>query len=135
MEDFTIGASTTLIVPLSGDMPGGSTMKVTAAASHGRVRVDANGSLIYTPDPGYAGGDAFAYTVTAADGSSRTVTVHVTVGQEALAAAASPAVPAAHVTLAFTGAAVGTGVAVGLGAVAAGLALVARSRRRGADVR
>ncbi|XDA97064.1 Ig-like domain-containing protein [Sulfitobacter sp. LCG007] len=41
-----------------------------AAARHGKVTLEADGSFSYVPDESYAGPDTFGYTVTDADGSS-----------------------------------------------------------------
>ncbi len=61
-------------------IPGGESVTVTAGpAGHGTVRVLPDGSIIYTPAPGFEGSDRFSYTIVGADGrrSSAEVTVLV----------------------------------------------------------
>jgi len=50
------------------------------APSHGTLAIDAvTGEMTYTPDPGFNGVDAFAYTISDGNGGSATATVSVTV--------------------------------------------------------
>jgi len=44
---------------------------------HGTVMVNADNTIVYTPDPDYNGSDTFSYTVTDADGQTSTGTVNV----------------------------------------------------------
>jgi ELWxxDGT repeat protein len=46
-----------------------STVQISSNPAHGRVAVNANGSIIYTPTAGYSGQDTFAYTVADNQGS------------------------------------------------------------------
>ena len=57
--------------------PDGNALSISAAgpASHGTVQVTA-GKVLYTPTPGYAGADAFPYTITNNKGLSASATVH-----------------------------------------------------------
>jgi len=58
-----------------GDAP----IAVTATdPPHGTV-VITGAMVVYTPDPGYSGADAFSYTITDADGQTSTATVNVSV--------------------------------------------------------
>ncbi|NTU57871.1 MAG: tandem-95 repeat protein, partial [Chlorobiaceae bacterium] len=85
-ESYTTSEDTALTVPASGVLSNdsdieGSSLTVTTygAASHGTVTVNADGRLVYNPDPNYNGTDTFTYTVS--DGSlSSTATATVTVG-------------------------------------------------------
>jgi hypothetical protein len=49
-----------------------STLKAVIAspALHGKVTVRADGSFIYTPNPGYTGTDSFTYTLGDPSGTS-----------------------------------------------------------------
>lgn len=58
--------------------PSGTTTSVDQPA-HGSVAVNADGSVTYSPAPGYAGADSFTYTLTDDLGQSSTATVSVTV--------------------------------------------------------
>ncbi|WP_025321652.1 golvesin C-terminal-like domain-containing protein [Deferrisoma camini] len=59
--------------------PDGDPLTVVAVgpAAHGRAEVGADGVVEYTPDPGFAGNDAFSYT--AGDGRGGTAEARVTV--------------------------------------------------------
>ena len=73
--------------PLSGNLAGNDTPSAdggnvwtkTANPSHGTVVVNADGTYVYTPAPGYFGTDAFTYTVTDKDGDKSTATVSITI--------------------------------------------------------
>jgi len=60
--------------------PDNNMLAISAAgpAAHGTVQV-ASGHVLYTPTPGYAGTDAFPYTITNSKGLSASATVHVTI--------------------------------------------------------
>lgn len=51
--------------------------------SHGVATLNPSGTIDYTPDLGYLGGDSFAVTITDASGNQATNTAHVTVGPSA----------------------------------------------------
>jgi hypothetical protein len=75
------GVATTINV-LSNDVsPLGYTLTVTSvsAPSHGTTKLNANGTITYTPVAGYAGTDTFSYTVSDGHGSTDTATVTVTI--------------------------------------------------------
>ena len=63
-----------------GDIEGG-TLSVTSATNgaNGTTIVNANGTITYTPNPGFDGVDSFTYTVDDGNGGSSTATVNVTV--------------------------------------------------------
>jgi len=67
----------------------GTGISVTSAVDppHGSVVVNADGSLTYTPDAGWAGDDTFAYTITDAFGRTATASVTVTTNKPAAPAA------------------------------------------------
>ncbi|WP_298686082.1 Ig-like domain-containing protein, partial [uncultured Sphingomonas sp.] len=52
---------------------------VAAAASHGAVAINPDGTLRYTPDAGYSGADTIAYTVSDGAGGVASTTVAVTI--------------------------------------------------------
>ncbi|WP_275575364.1 Ig-like domain-containing protein, partial [Methylocucumis oryzae] len=51
----------------------------TSTPSHGTVEINADGTVTYTPNPGYTGNDSFSYTVTSPDGITETATVNIVV--------------------------------------------------------
>ena len=57
-------------------------LTVTSAGdpAHGGTLVNGDGTITYTPDPGFAGLDSFGYTLTDGQGGSATATVQVIVG-------------------------------------------------------
>ena len=60
----------------------GETLTVTAVSdpAHGTVTISPDGlSVLYTPDPNFAGADSFTYTVSDGNGGTDTATVNVTV--------------------------------------------------------
>ena len=83
-------ASTTLGTPvdievLANDIDlDGDPLIVTAVSdpANGTAVIDLNGSITYTPDPGFSGVDAFVYTVCDPDGSCDDATVQVGIDLE-----------------------------------------------------
>jgi gliding motility-associated-like protein len=80
------GINTPVIVPvLNNDNPGSSTFDVSSVGivnqpAHGTVKVNADGTVTYTPNTGYTGTDVFTYRVKNKAGNytnSATVTVAV----------------------------------------------------------
>jgi hypothetical protein len=69
------------IVVLGNDVfPTGSRVTVSAGpARHGTVRVLPDGSIVYTPEPGFEGTDRFPYTIVGADGRRSSAEVEVVV--------------------------------------------------------
>ena len=59
------------------------------ATDNGTVEMNANGSFIFTPFPGFAGLDVFEYTVVDAFGNAEIETVTITVNQARIGAAKS----------------------------------------------
>jgi Ca2+-binding RTX toxin-like protein len=80
-------ASTDEDEPLSIDVlandtdPDGDALTVTSASDpeHGQATVEADGSVTYAPEPDYAGGDSFAYTVADSQGNTASATVTIVV--------------------------------------------------------
>jgi Bacterial Ig domain len=88
-DDSVVVAEGATDVPLlvldNDDDVDGDTLAVTDAsgASHGSLDT-AGGGLTYTPSPGYAGPDAFTYTVSDGAGGHATASVAVTVSPDAV---------------------------------------------------
>jgi Big-like domain-containing protein len=61
--------------------PDGDPLAVTGASDppHGTAAVNQNGTITYTPDAGYTGGDSFTYSISDGRGGTDTATVSVTV--------------------------------------------------------
>ena len=55
------------------------TIAVTTGPTHGTLNLNTDGSFIYTPATGYAGGDSFTYKVTDTNGQSAIATVNLNV--------------------------------------------------------
>ncbi|GAA0544335.1 hypothetical protein GCM10010172_27380 [Paractinoplanes ferrugineus] len=68
-------------VPLPHEDKGGRTVTVTSVGkpAHGTAVLNADGTVTYTPDPGFNGVDTFTYEVVDADGNIATASVIVTV--------------------------------------------------------
>ncbi len=77
----TAGVPVTLNVLANDTDIEGSTLAVAGASDppHGAVVINANGTITYTPDPGYSGPDAFGYTATDGSAISNVATVSITV--------------------------------------------------------
>ncbi|AYC33939.1 retention module-containing protein [Pseudomonas cavernae] len=79
-------ASTAEDTPVTIDVLGndsdvdGNPLSVSgASASHGTVTINANGSLVYTPNANYVGSDTITYSIDDGQGGSASATVAVTV--------------------------------------------------------
>ena len=72
--------------------PDGDAVSVTAVTqgAQGTVAIELDGTVTYTPDTSYTGGDSFTYTVEDADGNQATQTIVVTVGETEPIAPDSP---------------------------------------------
>ncbi|RAK37838.1 putative repeat protein (TIGR01451 family) [Actinoplanes lutulentus] len=72
-------------VPLPGTDHQGRAITVTGVGTpaHGTVVLNADGSVTYTPDPGFTGTDTFTYTVVDANGNVAQASVVIVVGLEA----------------------------------------------------
>ncbi|HJT75486.1 MAG TPA: Ig-like domain-containing protein, partial [Chitinophaga sp.] len=72
---------------LTNDAPQGSqivpaTLEIVTQPQHGTVTVNTDGTVVYTPDPGYTGTDVFTYRVQDASGNwSNTAMATITVTQ------------------------------------------------------
>ncbi|HEX2699894.1 MAG TPA: Ig-like domain-containing protein, partial [Acidimicrobiales bacterium] len=67
--------SASIVSPTPPPTSGGGTWAFPGQPAHGTLRLGADGSFTYTPEPGYSGPDAFTYRVFDARGSSDTATV------------------------------------------------------------
>jgi serine-aspartate repeat-containing protein C/D/E len=57
-----------------------SSINITVPPQHGNVTVYSNGTVLYTPDPGYTGNDSFEYTIKDNENAtSNTATVNITI--------------------------------------------------------
>ena len=74
-------SSDTVEVVLNDSDPDDDVLTVVSVSdpAHGTVRLNPDGSITYTPNPGYHGPDAFSYTITDGTGGSATTTVTVAV--------------------------------------------------------
>jgi hypothetical protein len=83
--DAAVNVTLSVAAPgvLSNDDPGGHSLSVerapVAGPTAGTVRLAANGSFRYTPDPGFTGEDSFVYEVRNGSGGTDTATVTVSV--------------------------------------------------------
>jgi hypothetical protein len=72
---LSVGAATGLLAG-SGDVDGEPlTAALATNPAHGTVTVNADGSFVYTPNPGYAGADSFVYQVSDGNGGTAVGTV------------------------------------------------------------
>jgi large repetitive protein len=69
------------ISPLANDNdPDGDPLTITsAAAQNGTVTINANGTVTYTPNPGFNGSDTITYTISDGNGGTSTATIAVSV--------------------------------------------------------
>jgi Tol biopolymer transport system component len=96
-DTYTAAQDTPLTVAAPGVLANDSdpegdplSAQLVSGPAHGTLALNADGSFIYTPAPGYAGSDSFTYKVNhGADSSAATATITVT------AAPAPPPAPAA----------------------------------------
>ena len=56
------------------------TVSSVTQGANGGVAINPDGTVTYTPDPGYSGGDSFTYSVSDGQGGTSTATVTVSVG-------------------------------------------------------
>jgi hypothetical protein len=84
-DSATTQRNTPVAIPvLANDTdPDGDPLAVTGASDppHGSAAVNQNGTITYTPDAGYTGGDSFTYSISDGRGGTDTATVAVTVTQ------------------------------------------------------
>ncbi|WP_131655705.1 Ig-like domain-containing protein, partial [Methylocucumis oryzae] len=72
-------SSVTIDVLANDSFEGSPVITSTSTPSHGTVEINADGTVTYTPTPGYTGNDSFSYTVTSPDGITETATVNIVV--------------------------------------------------------
>ncbi|PYY31846.1 Ig-like domain-containing protein [Curtobacterium sp. MCBD17_030] len=81
-------ATKTLSIPaatlLGNDSGTGLTVTKAVGTSHGDVTLGTDGTISYTPEPGFSGTDTVTYTVTDASGQTTTATITVVVGPMAM---------------------------------------------------
>ena len=72
---------TIAVLANDSDPDGGDTLTLSGAVhgANGAVAVNPNGTVTYTPNSGFTGGDVFTYTVSDGQGGSDSATVSVTV--------------------------------------------------------
>jgi Ca2+-binding RTX toxin-like protein len=77
-----VEAAVTLDVLANDGDPEGDPLTIASVTqgANGSVAINADGTLAYTPDTGFAGGDSFTYTVDDGNGGSGTATVTIAVG-------------------------------------------------------
>ncbi len=74
------GRAVTIVVGSNDDgVDAGARLTISGRPTHGTVVVEQDGTVTYTPDPGFAGTDTFLYTVTNANGLVSTASVDVVV--------------------------------------------------------
>jgi hypothetical protein len=82
-ESFTIGQGlpATIAVLANDTDIDSATLTVAGVSSppHGTAVANSDGTITYTPDAGYSGADAFAYTATDGSATSNLATVSITV--------------------------------------------------------
>jgi CshA-type fibril repeat protein len=115
-DSGTTPADTPLVVPVAGSVLGndsgtGITVTSTTQPSHGTIAVAADGSYVYTPDPGYSGPDTFTYTITDSLGRTASAPVLITVTPVALPESATTPM-GTPVTLSSAANDIGTGLTV-----------------------
>jgi hypothetical protein len=98
-DSYATGYGTALVVPsatgvLDGDTGAALTVDSATDPAHGTLSIAADGSFTFTPDPGFVGGDGFAYTACDPYGRCDTATVTLTVDPPAAPAADDDAYPA-----------------------------------------
>jgi uncharacterized repeat protein (TIGR01451 family) len=78
----TTAVDTAVVIAVLANDGGLGDAPIAVAATdppHGSVLITVAGAIVYTPDPGYSGPDAFSYTITDADGQTAAATVAVAV--------------------------------------------------------
>src|SRR5690606_28338262 len=83
-DTTSTGQDTPVLIPVldNDDFEGNPRVTGTTPPAHGSVTVHPDGSITYTPNPGFTGTDTFTYTVTSGGVTeTTTVTVQVLPGQ------------------------------------------------------
>jgi hypothetical protein len=79
-DEVFVDEDRTITIDPVGNDPDGDTVTVTVQdPDHGEVADDADGNLVYTPDPDYCGSDDVKVTLSDGNGGVTRMTVHVTV--------------------------------------------------------
>jgi hypothetical protein len=85
-DNYSTAQDTALTVPAPGVLGNDTdadadplSASLVAAPQHGQLTLAANGSITYTPAPGYSGADAFTYAASDGQASSNTATVSLTI--------------------------------------------------------
>jgi VCBS repeat-containing protein len=85
-DSYSTNEDTVLAVPAAGVMTNDTdvdsptlTSSLVTQATHGSVVLDADGSLVYTPDADYNGADSFTYQASDGQDDSNIATVNITV--------------------------------------------------------
>ena len=80
----TAQGQTLTVDPTANDsLSEGAALTDVSQPPNGTVAINPDGTVSYTPNSGFSGEDAFTYTVTLSDGSTRTATVNVDVAPDA----------------------------------------------------
>lgn len=75
-----VGAAVSVDVRANDTVPGTATVTTSVSTpAHGTAVVQGDGTILYTPNSGYSGSDAFTYTLTDDLGQTSTATVSITV--------------------------------------------------------
>ncbi|MFI5932568.1 Ig-like domain-containing protein [Actinoplanes sp. NPDC051494] len=69
----------TIALPVKDNNDKAVTVVKVGRPAHGTAKLNADGSVTYTPEPGFAGADSFSYSAIDANGNMATGTVKVTV--------------------------------------------------------
>lgn len=88
-DDFAVtrrDQAVTVAVLANDSDPDGDALTVTAVAdpAHGSAAQNADGTVTYTPDAGFAGSDSFEYSISDGAGGTDSATVFVTVEEQQL---------------------------------------------------
>lgn len=82
-DNVTVDGAVVIDVLANDSDPDGDTITIVSVTQPANGSVVNNGdSVIYTPNPGFAGTDTFTYTIQDSDGNTSTATVTVTVEQD-----------------------------------------------------
>jgi hypothetical protein len=138
----TSGGPTVLDLLGNDTDPNGDPLTILSITqpAHGQAVLNANGTVTYTPDVGYAGADSFTYTVSDGHGGTASAAVSLTVGGAAPAptspsptgsppATAPAAVSPARTGLAATGSAYALYATLGSWSILTGAVLIGLSYR------
>lgn len=81
------GAPVTIPVLDNDSDPNGDPLAIenVTQPAHGSISVHPNGTITYTPDPGFSGSDTFSYTVCDGSGNCATTSVIITILQDGVA--------------------------------------------------